>query len=278
MISEIIAFLALYSLFRGMRVFMLRRSGRKKYKMMEGAEPFFYKKGEKGLLFVHGFTSSPSDLRDKGKYFSDRNITFSAPLIAGHGTSPYNLAMTGWKDWLSSVEKALKNLKKEVDKVYLGGVSAGGNIALCLASKHNIDGVISIGTPIKFRKEHVYKTLFPFLGLFKSFQRKWYRNLIDKEIQEKRIGYHLIPLNSVAKVVALVEESKRALPQITAPSLIMQSTNDFGINPSSVDYIYKNINSMKKKVVWVKDAYHVLIVDKNKEKTFAEMYNFIMEN
>ena len=167
MIDSIIAFLALYSLFRGMRILIINRKGNKSYKIMEGAEPFLYKKGRKGVLFVHGFTSSPSDLRDLGKYLAERNITFCAPLIKGHGTSPYNLAVTHWKDWTGSVEKALFKLKKEVDQVYIGGVSLGGNIALYLAGKHKVDGVISLGTPIKFKKEHAFKALLPFLSLFK---------------------------------------------------------------------------------------------------------------
>lgn len=278
MITQIMTFLAMYSLFRGMKGFLIHKKGKKTYDIMKGAEPIFYKKGRKGVLMVHGFTSSPSDLKDLSKYLADKGITVSAPLLAGHGTSPYNLAVTSWKDLISSIEKALNELKKEVDKVYIGGISAGGSIALAIAGKQHVDGIISLGTPIYFRRQHFFKIFFPFLRMFKPFLRKWYRSHIDKEMQKTRVGYDLIPLNSMSKITALVEESRKALPKITAPSLIMQSTEDFGVDNKTVDYLYKNLASMKKKVVWVKDAYHVLVVDKNREDTFKEIYNFVKEN
>lgn len=278
MITQIMTFLAMYSLFRGMKGFLIHKKGKKTYDIMKGAEPIFYKKGRKGVLMVHGFTSSPSDLKDLSKYLADKGITVSAPLLAGHGTSPYNLAVTSWKDLISSIEKALNELKKEVDKVYIGGISAGGSIALAIAGKQHVDGIISLGTPIYFRRQHFFKIFFPFLRMFKPFLRKWYRSHIDKEMQKIRVGYDLIPLNSMSKITALVEESRKALPKITAPSLIMQSTEDFGVDNKTVDYLYKNLASMKKKVVWVKDAYHVLVVDKNREDTFKEIYNFVKEN
>ncbi|MBW2984676.1 alpha/beta fold hydrolase [Candidatus Woesearchaeota archaeon] len=278
MIGKIAVFLCLYILVRGAHLFYVYRKGKRNHKIMKGAEPFFYKKGKKGALLIHGSTCSPSDLRDLGKYLADRDITVSAPLIKGHGTSPYCLAVTSWKDWVRSMEEALEELKKEVDKVYIAGTSIGGNIALCLAAKHDVDGLISLGTPIYFRRKNFYKRLAFFVGLFKSFQRKWYKRIIDNEIQEKRVGYDVIPVKIVNEGLSLVEESRRLLPKITAPSLIMHSTKDFGVKESTVSYLLKNIGSKKKKVIWVKDAYHVFIIDKNKEESFREIYSFIKEN
>lgn len=278
MIVEISALIGLFAIVRGAHLFYVHKRGNRTYNIMKGAEPFFYKKGEKGVLLVHGSTSSPSDLRALGKYLADRDITVSAPLVKGHGTSPYCLAVTSWRDWVKSAEDALEELRKQVDKVYVGGNSIGGNIALYLAAKHDVDGVISLGTPIKFRKEAAFKIGFSILSLFKSFQRKWYKRLIDNDIQKNRVGYDVIPLNIINKGLAMVNASKKLLPKITAPTLIMNSTKDFGVDEETVDYIDNNIGSKIKKIVWVKDAYHVFIVDKKKEESFKQICDFIKEN
>ena len=46
----------------------------------------------------------------------------------------------------------------------------------------------------------------------------------------------------------------------------------------SVDYIATHTRSKVKKIFWVPDAYHVFIIDKGKEMSFREIYNFVKEN
>ena len=106
-------------------------------KIREGAEPFFIKKGKTGILCVHGFTSSAWDYREFGKYLADKGYTVSAPLIAGHGTTPEHLSITKGRDWLESVEKAFLDLKSKTNKIIVMGDSFGGNLALILAAKHD---------------------------------------------------------------------------------------------------------------------------------------------
>ena len=72
MITQIMTFLAMYSLFRGMKGFLNYKKGKKTHDIMKGAEPIFCKAGKKGVLMVHGFTSSPSDLKDLSKVVKKR--------------------------------------------------------------------------------------------------------------------------------------------------------------------------------------------------------------
>src|SRR5687768_16151489 len=66
--------------------------------IMPGAEPFIYRAGEVGCLMVHGFTSSPFEMRGLGRHLAERGITAAAPLLAGHGTSPEDLDGKTWHD------------------------------------------------------------------------------------------------------------------------------------------------------------------------------------
>ena len=58
------------------------------------------------------------------------------PLLAGHGTTPEDLARTRWEDWAASAEEALAALRSECDEVVVAGQSGGGSLALHLAAHH----------------------------------------------------------------------------------------------------------------------------------------------
>jgi carboxylesterase len=93
---------------------------------MPGAEPFLYKAGEVGCLMLHGFTSTPFEMRGLGQYLAERGITAGAPLLAGHGTVPEDLQDTTWRDWYESVETALDIMLAQCKRVFLAGLSLGG--------------------------------------------------------------------------------------------------------------------------------------------------------
>ena len=113
----------------------------------ENAKPFFYKKGSAGVLLIHGFTSTPYILQELGKSLAELGYTVYAPLIAGHGTHPDDLAATNWQDWCDSVEAAYLELSKECDQIYVIGVSLGSNLAAALATKQKIAGLVMIASP-----------------------------------------------------------------------------------------------------------------------------------
>ena len=276
MITYFFEIIIIFIVFRIVSVFISIKKS-KNTKIIKGAEGFEYKKGKTGILLIHGFTSSAWDHRALGEYLAKKDITVIAPLVKGHGTCPENLASTDKDQWLKSVEESLKKLKKITEKQIVAGDSFGGNLALLLASRYKVDGIITMGTPIFFKNERFLKSILPVVRLVKSYQKKWYHNELPEDIRKERLTYKKIPLNAISEVRYLINLSKESLSKITAPILIMQSTTDFGVGEQSVHFINDNVSSKKKKVSWVKDAYHVFIIDKNKEKSFKTIYSFIKE-
>ena len=88
MIEYLLLILSYLFLRKKFKLYVFKKNTEKYQKIREGAEPFFIKKGKTGILCVHGFTSSAWDYREFGKYLADKGYTVSAPLIAGHGTTP----------------------------------------------------------------------------------------------------------------------------------------------------------------------------------------------
>ena len=118
---------------------------------MKGGEPIFIDKNSKfGVLMVHGFTSTPAEFIELSTYFADRGFSVSAPLLAGHGTSPDDLIKTTPQDWTQSVKDAYLELKKKSENIFIIGDSFGSNLALWLAKEFNNEptGIITLGAPI----------------------------------------------------------------------------------------------------------------------------------
>ena len=255
--------------------FVTKKEKKHHHPVMRGAEPYLIKKGKIGVLLLHGLTSSPQELKFLANYLISKNFTVYVPLIKGHGTSVVNLARTKKEDWENSALKAFDKLSKSTNKVYVIGSSMGGNLAFRIAAKRKVAGIISMGTPMFFKKQLSYKIIFNVLRIFKNFVKKKYPTKRIKKIIKKKVHYTEFPLNCVSNLTKLIKISEKDLPKITAPALIMQSSTDHILPKENAQWICEHIGSAQKRIFMVPDSYHVFCIDKNRNIAFKEIYNFI---
>ena len=278
MIGYIVGFFALLSIYNEINFFLIKRRIVGPIKTMKGAESFSKKKGKKVALLIHGFSSSPRELRELGDFLAKNNISVHAPLLPGHGTSPERLAITKYFQWIESINDTIKKLEKEYSEIYLIGNSLGGNLALISASKSKkIKGIVTLGTPMLYRKDKLKRyVLFPILKRIKLFQKKSY-NRDMTEIAKRRVSYNVIPLKSINHMLKIVSLSKKNLKEIKTPILIMQTKNDAVTNEVSGKYILDNISSKQKELVTIPESYHVFILDKYRKQANKIILDFIQK-
>ena len=89
-----------------------------------------------GVLLIHGYTGSPTEMRWIGDYLHARGLTVSGPLLPGHGTTPEAMNRCRWTDWTGHVEAALADLRTRCARVFVGGLSMGSLLTLYLAAHH----------------------------------------------------------------------------------------------------------------------------------------------
>ncbi len=279
MLEYILGSFTLLSLYRRINFYLLKRKLKKdpEIKIIKGAEPFLIKKGKIGVLLIHGFTATPQEFKEVARYLSKKDITVYAPLLPGHGSSPECLFSVNSDDWILEMEKSLKLMEDFCDKIYVVGNSFGGNLAFLVANKSKkVKGIVSIGAPFFFQKDPLMKTILFFLRQIKLFKRKNYsKKALRLNKKNKRIVYSDVPLYSFKELLKTVKKSKEILPQINQEVLVLQSSDDEVVGLSCPTYICHKINSKKRKIVWIPNSYHVLIIDKNKNMVFKEIYEFI---
>lgn len=181
--------------------------------------------GSTGILLIHGFTGSPPAMRLVGEYLQDRDVTVSAPLLPGHGTTPEDLNRQTWQDWFSHVEKVLAELERKREAVFVAGQSLGALLALCLAADHSaLSGAVVYSPAIMVADWRVY--LLPLVKHIVSLMPKPEDKFDDPRAEERLWNYDVYPTRAAHETVKLIGHAKARLPDVTCPLLIVYSRAD----------------------------------------------------
>ncbi len=239
--------------------------------------PFFFDGGPTGCLLIHGFSGSPPEMRPMGEYLAEKGLTVRGVRLAGHGTSPEDMATTGWRDWVASAEEGLRELQGRCEQVFVAGLSMGGLITLHLAAQHSPVGIVAMSAPA-----YIADWRFRLLPLAQYFLR-WVTpgiesDLTDPEAETRISSYQVLPIRCVVSLRELLRLVRRELPQVKAPALIMQGEKDHHVPPDSAQIIFEELGAADKEIVWWPNSGHCITVDSEREAVWARAYEFIAKH
>lgn len=244
-------------------------------------QPFYFP-GENGraALLIHGWTSTPYEVRRLGTYLNENGYTASAPILSGHGTVPKDLEKVDWKDWLADVTRAYDELKKTHEKVYVAGTSIGASLAVILAkNRPDVSGLVLMAMPYKIKFECLAVSVAKFISLFKKYNDKFYPPTFGLATTITRlIAYQSYPIKSALETFELIKVARKELLKVDQPCFVIQSLSDHVVAKKSLERIYEKIRSKVKQKKYIKRAYHTFISDIKNEGVFEEILNFLDEN
>lgn len=241
---------------------------------------FFQGTNGKAVLLIHGWTSTPYEVRRLGKYLNENGYTTHGPMLSGHGTVPKDLEKVNWKDWLSDVTNAYDELKKNHEKVFVAGTSIGANLSVILAkNRPEVSGLVLMAMPYKIKFERLMVTLAKFSSFFKKYNDKFYPPTFGLATTITRlIAYQSYPIKSALETFELVQVVRKELFKVTQPCFGIQSLSDHVVAKKSLDFIFEKIRSKTKRKKYIKRAYHTFISDIKNESVFQEILGFLEEN
>ncbi|GAC1343229.1 MAG: alpha/beta fold hydrolase [Candidatus Dormibacteria bacterium] len=197
--------------------------------------------GPRGAVLLHGFAGTPPELRRLGEHLADRGWRVCAPALAGHATSPEDMAKTTWRDWAASARTAVQDLQRECDAVVVAGQSMGGTLALHLAATDpSIVAVASLATPIWISGATV--RLIP---LAKHVVR-WYVpspdvDLFDPGAVEELWSYGKRSTRALHELFRLMRQCRDELPMIRQPVLLLHGGRDRTVDPRNAEDIERGL-------------------------------------
>lgn len=232
-----------------------------------------------GCLLIHGFSGSPPEMRWLGAYLAQHGARVEGVRLAGHGTQPEDLRHLTWGDWLQSVSDGLERLHRDGRKVVVVGFSMGGLLALrlCVAHPELVDGLVTISAPIYFRDRRIH--LIPVVRhIIRWHHVKNPSVNTDPTAHNLYVSYRRYPLIAVDQMLNLMRTTRKLLPQVHTPILVMQGIRDGVVHPRSASYIYKHIGSSHKDLNWWQNSGHGVMFDSEREQVWSRVWRFVVES
>ncbi|NIR49475.1 alpha/beta fold hydrolase [candidate division KSB1 bacterium] len=234
----------------------------------------FYKNSPVGCLLVHGFTGSPNELLELGGFLARKNVTVSIPTLPGHGTYSGDLFNYTWKDWFACVKAAFHELEQNCKEMFVCGLSMGGTLALHLAAHKPVHGVISLAGAVEFPIWQKVGAKY-LKNTIKFYKKRDREDVLDRAVKEQLDSYDRYPLYAVDQLFRMMDHVREDLSEISQPILIMHSRKDHTVDFSNSEVIYNSVSSADKRKIDLKDSYHVITVDVEKERVQNEVFRFL---
>lgn len=253
--------------------------------MIRQAE-FRFAGDRRGVLLVHGLTGTPAEMLLLGKRMHREGFTVHGVQLAGHCGGEDDLLATGWRDWYASVEAAARNLRGQVDHLFVAGLSMGALLVLLLAAEQPelVDGVGVLGATFRYdgwnmppiARLSFMLPLLKRLGLARnrSFQEEPPYGLRDERIRSQVSAAMLAgdssaaglpgnPWDSLADLYLLSARVRRRLPNVRAPCLVAHAEEDDIADVRNAYLVAERVNAPVE-LLLLKDSYHMITLDRDR--------------
>ncbi|TYR81776.1 alpha/beta fold hydrolase [Priestia megaterium] len=240
------------------------------YDVIQGAESFYYKGNEIGVLVSHGFMGTPQSMEYVGKGLAKKGYTVYGLRLTGHGTHYHDIENATYENWKQDFLEGYQLLKSQCKHVFIVGQSMGGTLTFHTASQGlDLEGVIAINPAM---------TSIPSMEPYRSRHTPRYLKEDRPDIKDQNvyeITYDKVPVRSMRELLHLMDETKELLSTVTCPALLLTSSIDHVVPPENSAYILNRIRSQIKQQVILSNSYHVASMDYDKDEIVIQASHFI---
>jgi len=217
-------------------------------------------------LFIHGFSGYPGEMLYLGKRLHERGYTVVIPRLPGHGTNTGDFLQTGADDWLRRCMDAYLETASRYSRVFIGGLSLGGILAILLAGRFQPAGCLLYAPGIA-----VNSRLLGLTPLLKFFIRRLSTGYVEETDDPDRLYlaeeyWQWRYAAPVAQVYRLQKKALKALSDMSCDTLLFVSRADKTVPPKAADIIQNRIgNRNGLEIIRLEKSGHVLVNDCERE-------------
>ncbi len=216
------------------------------------------------VLLVHGFLSSPAEMRSLGERLHNAGHHVLGVRLKGHGTSPWDLRSRGWHDWAESVAMGLEILGAFSQSIHIVGFSTGGLLALNHAANHpgkGIRSVTSVNAPVHFtNKKLVFIPLIHHTNrLVRWMSSEGVMPFTPNEPENPEINYQHIPVRALYQLQQLIDHLTGDKIKIEADVHLYQGNHDLVVDPTSLQALDKLLIAKNKTLTLLDSDIHGVI-------------------
>jgi carboxylesterase len=243
--------------------------------VLPGAETIdLQEEGSPGVLLLHGFGDTPQTLGLLARRLRKSGYSVFVPLLPGHGRSMASFRKSRAREWVAAASAAYIAMHARHDSVSVVGLSMGGALGVLVAAeRRDIPALVLIapylGMPRVLRVAAATHWLWGRLA--GEVNAKNPRSIRDPIEREKNLAYGAVTGRELHELSEVVRRARKALAEIRAPTLIVQSREDPRVSPDVAEFALKTLGSAEKELVWTEGAGHIITVDYGRERVFSEV-------
>jgi len=232
-----------------------------------------------GVLLIHGYMAAPLEVKELAVHLGDSGIWVYVPRLKGHGTSPDDLAIRSYTDWMQSVDHGYALIRNICQRVVVGGFSTGAGLALDLATRaDDIAGVFAICPPM--RLQDFSARFVPAVDVWNRLTKRVQLNGVQKEFVENRpenphINYFRNPISGIRELERLMSSLEPRLPSLTIPALILQSSGDPVVDPKGSKRIFEKLGSDNKQYTMIHANRHGILLGEGADRVHRMIAGFV---
>jgi carboxylesterase len=236
---------------------------------------------EMDVILIHGLSGSTTDMQPVADKLAGDGYRVFNVALPGHGTRPEDLLSINMQDWIGAGESQINACSQDI---FIVGQSMGALLALHYAAKYpeRIKGIALLSPAIRLYGgfNRLFMSLLYGYSLVLPVPHLYYTKVNGADIADPRAkksygAYNRIPLKALAEFEHLRRVVLNQLDKVISPALIIHSTGDHTIAEDAAEIIDSTIGSAVKKVILLKDSFHVISVDRDKENVANAVTGFL---
>ncbi len=256
----------------------------------------------KAILLIHGITGTPSEMRHLGKSLNKAGFTVFCNTLPRHCSSLGELKKVTWQEIMNACIEDFKALKTRYAQVFIAGLSMGALMGLHLAYLYpeEVSGVAVLAPTIFYdgwalHKGKIFLNLvwqIPYLRNRINIREGWPYGLKDEELRYSierfykdadankfsnkvlLFGSPFFPLANLYQHHLFTKLVIKELKKVKAPAVIIHAKEDDMTSPRNAQFIFDRIASAQKSLVILEDSYHMITIDKEKDRVAEEIIGF----
>jgi len=252
-------------------------------KPMDVGRPFLVKGKSKnvGILLSHGYMAAPLEVKKLALYLGKLGFWVYVPRLRGHGTTPDDLAIRTYEDWVASLDRGYAIISSICRKVVVGGFSTGAGLALDLAARvGEVAGVFAVAAPLTLKD---FSSKFaPAVDMWNRMMDRAYiigpkKEFVENKPENPHINYMRNPISGVKEIERLMDDLEPKLSDLHVPALIVQSRRDPVVDPKGSRKIFEKIGSQEKQYILFNFDRHGILLGKGAEKVYQVIGEFVKQ-
>lgn len=236
---------------------------------------------EAHALLLHGFTSTPYELRTVGEALSAAGVAVVAPLLPGHGTRPEDLSRVRAEEWVCAAEQAFDQLDASKPRIVVGA-SMGGLLGLLLARRSRaIRALVLLAPALRAQPAGRIAMMLAPVGLERVLEAvpksEPGGDIECAEGRAKNPCYPTLPVAGVAQLERLRRMTWPALGEVRAPLCVFHGARDRTIDPASSEVVARAVKSPWVERHLLPRSRHVLGLDVERDIICEVTVRFVRE-